>query len=115
MARICTVSVVLPNFDNNEAMKTAQDSRKRWTQFLDEVTGYNSKQRGDKAKEWAKKSSKAKSAISQAQHFMKVSSKVSDDVKEKADSLIIEINTCLENNDFTRAASRGEKLNKLFQ
>ncbi|MAV60562.1 MAG: hypothetical protein CND89_04520 [Marine Group II euryarchaeote MED-G38] len=114
-ALVVDVKNVPPNFDNNEAMKTAQDSRKRWTQFLDEVTGYNSKQRGDKAKEWAKKSSKAKSAISQAQHFMKVSSKVSDDVKEKADSLIIEINTCLENNDFTRAASRGEKLNKLFQ
>ena len=114
-ALMVDVKNVPPNFDNNEAMKTAQDSRKRWTQFLDEVTGYNSKQRGDKAKEWAKKSSKAKSAISQAQHFMKVSSKVSDDVKEKADSLIIEINTCLENNDFTRAASRGEKLNKLFQ
>jgi hypothetical protein len=46
---------------------------------------------------------------------MKVSSNVSDDVKEKADSLISEINSCLENSDFTKAASRGEKLNKLFQ
>ena len=31
-----------PNFDDPEAMKIAQDSRKRWTQFLDEATGYNS-------------------------------------------------------------------------
>jgi hypothetical protein len=40
-----------PNFDDPEAMKIAQDSRKKWTQFLDAATGYNSKQRGDKAKE----------------------------------------------------------------
>ena len=39
-----------PNFEDPDAMKIAQDSRRRWTQFLDEVTGYNSKQRGDKAK-----------------------------------------------------------------
>lgn len=114
-ALIVDVSNVPPNFEDKEAMKTAQDSRKKWTQFLDEVTGYNSKQRGDKAKEWAKKSSKAKSAISQALHFMKVSSNVSPEVENQANSLINEINSCLENNDFTRAASRGEKLNKLFQ
>ena len=46
---------------------------------------------------------------------MKVSSNVSDEIKEQAESLIAEINSCLENNDFTKAASRGEKLNKLFQ
>jgi len=114
-ALVVDVKNVPPNFEDKDAMKIAQDSRKRWTQFLDEATGYNSKQRGDKAKEWAKKASKAKSAISQALHFMKVSSNVSDDVKEKADSLISEINSCLENSDFTKAASRGEKLNKLFQ
>ena len=114
-ALIVDVKNIPPNFDDKEAMKIAQDSRKRWTQFLDEVTGYNSKQRGDKAKEWAKKASKAKSAVSQALHFMKVSSNVSEEIKEKAESLISEINSCLENNDFTKAASRGEKLNKLFQ
>tara|TARA_B100001996_G_C18565735_1_gene556435 strand:- start:134 stop:649 length:516 start_codon:yes stop_codon:yes gene_type:complete len=114
-ALVVDVKNVPPNFEDRDAMKIAQDSRKRWTQFLDEATGYNSKQRGDKAKEWAKKASKAKSAVSQALHFMKVSSNVSDDVKEKADSLISEINSCLENSDFTKAASRGEKLNKLFQ
>ena len=54
-ALIVDVKNIPPNFEDKEAMKIAQDSRKRWTQFLDEVTGYNSKQRGDKAKEWAKK------------------------------------------------------------
>ena len=81
-ALIVDIKNIPPNFEDREAMKTAQDSRKRWTQFLDEVTGYNSKQRGDKAKEWAKKSSKAKSAVSQALHFMKVSSNVSEEIKE---------------------------------
>ena len=41
----------------------AMESRKRWSGFLDEATGYNGKQRGDKAKEEAKKFSKAKGAI----------------------------------------------------
>ena len=45
----------------------AMESRKRWSTFLDEVTGYNAKQRSDKAKENAKKFSKAKGAIKVAQ------------------------------------------------
>ena len=53
-ALILDVANVPPNFDDPEAMKTAMDSRKRFTEFLDESTGYNSKKRGDKAKEWAK-------------------------------------------------------------
>ena len=72
------------------------------------------KQRGDKAKEWAKKASKAKSAISAAKHFMEMSESISDDKKEQADSLIGEIETLLEANDNTKAAGRAEKLNKLF-
>ena len=54
-ALVIDVKNVPPNFDDPEAMKIAQDSRKRWTQFLDEATGYNSKQRGDKAKEFSNK------------------------------------------------------------
>ena len=41
----------------------AMESRKRWSGFLDQATGYNSKQRGDKAKEAGKKISKSKSNI----------------------------------------------------
>ena len=49
-ALIVDVTNVPPNFDDPEAMARAQDTRKRWTTFLDESTGYNSKQRGDKRK-----------------------------------------------------------------
>ena len=104
-----------PNFDDPEAMKIAQDSRKKWTQFLDAATGYNSKQRGDKAKEWAKKSSKAKSAVSSARHFMKMSTNVSEEKKSQAEALIAEIESALEQGENTRAAGRGEKLNNLFK
>lgn len=114
-ALVVNVTNVPPNFEDPEAMKIAQDSRRRWTQFLDDVTGYNSKQRGDKAKEWAKKASKAKSAVSQAKHFMKISSNVSEETRLKAESFIEEIENALANNENTKAAGRGEKLGKLFQ
>ncbi|MFQ3343887.1 MAG: DUF5611 family protein [Candidatus Poseidoniales archaeon] len=114
-ALVVNVKNIPPNFDDPGAMKIAQDSRRRWTHFLDEVTGYTSKQRGDKAKEWAKKASKAKSAVSQARHFMKISSKVADETRVKAEALIKEIETYLEDNENTKAAGRGEKLGKLFQ
>jgi|TARA_B110000003_G_scaffold53567_1_gene53402 hypothetical protein len=104
-----------PNFDDPEAMKIAQESRKKWTQFLDAATGYNSKQRGDKAKEWAKKSSKAKSAVSSARHYMKMSKTVSEEKKSQAQALIAEIEIALEEGENTKAAGRGEKLNKLFK
>jgi len=71
-AMIVNVANVPPDFDDKEAVKSAMDDRKRWTAFLDKATGYNSKKRGDKAKEWAKKASKAKSAISAAKHFMEM-------------------------------------------
>ena len=111
---IVDVTNVAPNFEDPEAMKVAMDDRKRWTAFLDEATGYNSKQRGDKAKEWAKKASKAKSAISSARHFMEMSETISQDKKDKAEELISEIESALESNENTKAAGRAEKLNKLF-
>ncbi len=113
-AMIVDVTNVAPDFDDKEAVKSAMDDRKKWTAFLDKATGYNSKQRGDKAKEWAKKASKAKSAISAAKHFMEMSESVPLEKKEQAESLIGEIETLLEANDNTKAAGRGEKLNKLF-
>ena len=114
-AMIVKVTNVPPDFDDKEAVKSAMDDRKRWTAFLDKATGYNSKKRGDKAKEWAKKASKAKSAISAAKHFMEMSESVPVEKKEQAESLISEIETLLEANENTKAAGRAEKLNKLFK
>ena len=113
-ALIVDVTNVPPNFDDPDAMARAQDTRKRWTTFLDESTGYNSKQRGDKAKEWAKKAAKAKSAVSSARHFMEMSDSVPADKIEKAESLIEEIESLLKENENTKAKGRAEKLNKLF-
>ncbi len=113
-ALIVDVTNVAPDFDDPESMKSAMDDRRRWTTFLDKVTGYNAKQRGDKAKEWAKKAAKAKSAISSARHFMEMSDSVPADKVEKAESLINEIESLLEANENTKANGRAEKLNKLF-
>ena len=113
-AMIVDVTNVAPDFENPTAMKSAMEDRKKWTTFLDKATGYNSKQRGDKAKEWAKKASKAKSAISAAKHFMEMSESTPEDKKEQAESLIREIEALLEANDNTKAKGRAEKLNKLF-
>ena len=113
-ALIVNVTNVLPNFDDADAMARAQDTRRRWTTFLDQSTGYNSKKRRDKAKEWAKKASKAKSAVSAARHFMGMTHNLSDEVRVQAEDLIAEIEAALEDKDNTRAAGRGEKLNKLL-
>ncbi len=113
-ALMIDVTNVPPNFDDPEAVKSAMDARKRWTSFLDEATGYSSKQRGDKAKEWAKKASKAKSAISSTRHFIEMSDNLPEDKISEAESIIAEIEQALESNDNTRAAGRAEKLNKLF-
>ncbi|RAH07020.1 MAG: hypothetical protein CMA00_001045 [Methanobacteriota archaeon] len=113
-ALVVDITNVPPNFDDPEAMKSAMDDRKRWTSFLDSATGYNSKQRGDKAKEWAKKASKSKSAISAAKHFMEMADNISQEKKNSANQLISEIEVLLEDNENTKAAGRAEKLNKLF-
>ena len=91
----------------------AMESRKRWSGFLDQATGYNAKQRGDKAKEEAKKFSKAKSAIKMAHKSMEMSTKLTDEVKEKALAMIAELESMIENGD---APSEGKvkKLNDLF-
>jgi len=91
----------------------AMESRKRWSGFLDEATGYNAKQRGDKAKEETKKFSKAKSAIKMAYKSMQMSTKLTDEIKEKALTMIAELESMIENGD---APSEGKvkKLNDLF-
>jgi len=114
-ALVAEVTNVPPNFDDPEAMKAAMDARRRWTTFLDDATGYDSKQRGDKAKEWAKKASKAKSGISAARHFMSLSQNISAEISAQAESMIEEIEAALERGDNTKAAGRAEKLGKLLE
>ena len=60
------------------------------------------------------KASKAKSAVSAARHFMGMTPNLSDEVRVQAEDLIAEIEAALEDKDNTRAAGRGEKLNKLL-
>ena len=113
-ALIVDVTNVPPNFEDPDAVKAAMEDRKRWTTFLDAASGYNSKQRGDKAKEWAKKASKAKSGISAARHFMSMSENTPEDLVSQAESMIAEIEEALEQGDNTKAAGRAEKLAKLL-
>ena len=112
---VVDVSQERPDFDNPDAMSVAMDSRRRWSAFLDEATGYTSKQRGDKAKEFAKKAAKAKSGISQAQNFMKLSTNLSDDVRAQADEFITTIQGLLEAGDNTKAASTAKKLGAILE
>ena len=85
----------------------------RCSGFLDEEYGYNAKQRGDKAKEEAKKFSKAKSAIKMAHKSMEMSTKLTEDVKSTALTMIAELEAMIENGE---APSEGKvkKLNDLF-
>ncbi len=93
----------------------AMESRKRWSGFLDEATGYNSKQRGDKAKEAGKKISKSKSNIRLAKKLMEMSTSMTQETKDAANALIIEVEQKLEEGNGTRALSLSEKLSKLVE
>ena len=112
---VVDVSQVLPDFSDEGAMIAANDDRRRWSAFLDEATGYNSKQRGDKAKEFAKKAAKAKSGISQARNFMKLATNISDDVVAQAEEYISTIEGLLEAGDNTKAESTAKKLATLLE
>ena len=114
-ALVVNITNMPPDFDDEQAVKSAMEARRRWTSFLDAATGYNSKQRGDKAKQWAKKASKAKSGISAARHFMSLSQNISNEVSAQAESMIEEIEAALEQGDNTKAAGRAEKLAKLLE
>ena len=74
----------------------AMESRKRYSSFLDEATGYTQKQRGDKAKEEAKKFSKAKSAIKMAHKTMEMSTGLDAATVEKAHAMIAELESMIE-------------------
>jgi predicted transcriptional regulator len=89
------------------------ESRKRWSSFLDEATGYNAKQRGDKAKENAKKFSKAKSAIKMAYKSMELMKNVDVSTIEKANELIAALEEKIEA-ETPPSESMVKKLNDLF-
>ena len=106
----------LQNFlEEEEGREKAMESRKRWSAFLDDATGYNAKQRGDKAKENGKKIAKAKSGINMARKLMALSSKVTDEKRAKAEEMIVEVEQKLEEGNATRALSLSEKINKMLE
>ena len=74
----------------------AMESRRRWSAFLDEATGYTAKQRGDKAKEDAKKFSKAKSAMKMIRKTIEMSSTVTQETIDKAETMIAELEGMIE-------------------
>ena len=71
-------------------------TKPRWSGFLDEATGYSAKQRGDKAKEEAKKFAKAKSAIKMTLKSIEMSSSVSQETIEQAHTMIAELEKMIE-------------------
>ncbi|RJU89825.1 MAG: hypothetical protein DWC07_05110 [Candidatus Poseidoniales archaeon] len=91
----------------------AMESRRRWSGFLDEATGYTPKQRGDKAKEEAKKFSKAKSAIKMAHKSMELMSDLPEASIAKAHELIAMLESNIEEG-VPPSESQVKKLNDLF-
>ena len=82
--------------DSDDGREKAMESRKRWSGFLDDATGYSAKQRGDKAKEEAKKFSKAKSAIKMAHKSMELMKNLDQATIDTAHQLIAELEAKIE-------------------
>ena len=99
--------------DSDEGPQKAMESRKRWSSFLDEATGYNAKQRGDKAKEEAKKFSKAKSAIKMAHKSMELMKNLDQDTIDQAHTLIASLEEMIEAGN-PPSETQVKKLDKLF-
>ena len=99
--------------DSEESPAKAMESRKRWSGFLDEATGYNAKQRGDKAKEEAKKFSKAKSAIKMAHKSMELMKNLDQDTIDQANELIAKLEAMIEAGT-PPSETQVKKLDKLF-
>jgi len=99
--------------DSEEGPAKAMESRKRWSGFLDEATGYNAKQRGDKAKEEAKKFSKAKSAIKMAHKSMELMKNLDQSTIDKANELIANLEAMIEAGT-PPSETQVKKLDKLF-
>ena len=104
----------LSNFLSQDGgREKAMQSRQRWSMFLDEATGYSAKQRGDKAKEQAKKFSKARSAIKMAHKSIEMSSTVTQETIDKAHEMIAELEKMMEEGT-APSEGRVKKLNDLL-
>ena len=104
----------LSNFLSQDGgRENAMQARTRWSSFLDTATGYSAKQRGDKAKEQAKKFSKARSAIKMAHKSIEMSSSITQETIDKAHEMIAELEKMIEDGN---APSEGKvkKLNDLL-
>jgi hypothetical protein len=88
-------------------------SRQKWSSFLDEVTGYSPKQRGDKAKEDGKKFSKAKSAIKMAHKMMEMKKNVDQATIDKANIMIAELQAMIDSGN-PPSEGKVKKLNDLI-
>jgi len=99
--------------DSENGREQAMESRKRWSAFLDEATGYNAKQRGDKAKEDAKKLSKAKSAIKMAHKSMEMMQNLDQGTVDSALEMIANLEAIMEAGDLP-TETQVKKLNDLF-
>jgi len=99
--------------DSDEGPQMAMESRKRWSGFLDDATGYNAKQRGDKAKEETKKFSKAKSAIKMAHKSMELMKNLDQDTIDQANALIAVLEEMIEAGT-PPSETQVKKLDKLF-
>ena len=99
--------------DGDGGREQAMESRKRWSGFLDEATGYTAKQRGDKAKEEAKKFSKAKSAIKMAHKSMELMKNLDQSIIDQANQLIADLEAMIEAGT-PPSETQVKKLDKLF-
>ena len=99
--------------ESDDGREIAMESRKRWSTFLDEVTGYNAKQRSDKAKENTKKFSKAKGAIKVAQKTMQMSKNLTAEKEAKVTSMIDELQQMIDDGT-PPSEGKVKKLNDMF-
>ena len=99
--------------NSDEGPQKAMESRKRWSGFLDDATGYNAKQRGDKAKEETKKFSKAKSAIKMAHKSMELMKNLDQATIDQANALIAGLEEMIEAGT-PPCETQVKKLDKLF-
>ena len=111
---VVDVSQVLPDFKDEDAMIAANDDRRRWSAFLDEATGYNSKPRGAPAQDVAKNAALAMSGITPARYFMDMATNLSDETRAQAEEFITTIEGLLEAGDNTKAESTAKKLGDLL-
>lgn len=103
----------LAEFLDTAGPEVAMESRKRWSSFLDQATGYSAKQRGDKAKEDTKRVSKAKSTIRLAHKTLEMTTKIDSAGKEKILEMIAELEQLLESGEIP-SEGKVKKLNDML-